>query len=86
MITREWRWDQDILKSLAGLSQRVRPVGDQLEHALGPLRRLPGAVRGRVDPVDHGERKWIDEPGIDSCHTVWFELHEDLLATLGLER
>ena len=23
---------------------------------------------------------------IDSYHTVWFELHEDLLATLGLER
>jgi hypothetical protein len=24
--------------------------------------------------------------GIDSCHTVWFELHEDLLATLNIER
>ena len=25
-------------------------------------------------------------PKIDSCHTVWMELHDDLLATLGLER
>ena len=35
-----------------------------------------------------GRRKWVDEPKIDSCHTVWFELREDLhlLATLGLER
>ncbi len=23
---------------------------------------------------------------IDSYHTVWFELHENLLATLGIER
>jgi hypothetical protein len=23
---------------------------------------------------------------IDSYHTIWFELHDDLLATLGLER
>jgi hypothetical protein len=23
---------------------------------------------------------------IDSYHTVWFELHEDLLATLGRQR
>jgi hypothetical protein len=23
---------------------------------------------------------------IDSYHSVWFELHEDLLATLGIER
>ncbi|MDQ1375434.1 MAG: hypothetical protein QOJ09_2772, partial [Actinomycetota bacterium] len=25
-------------------------------------------------------------PLIDSYHTVWFELHEDLLSTLGIER
>ena len=36
--------------------------------------------------VDQGERTWVDEPKIDSCHTVWFDLHEDLLATLGMER
>jgi hypothetical protein len=23
---------------------------------------------------------------IESYHTVWFELHEDLLATLGIQR
>ncbi|WP_245966848.1 hypothetical protein [Sphaerisporangium album] len=23
---------------------------------------------------------------VDSCHRVWFELHEDLIATLGLDR
>jgi hypothetical protein len=28
----------------------------------------------------------VTEVGGDSCHTVWMELHEDLLATLGLER
>jgi hypothetical protein len=24
--------------------------------------------------------------GLDSCHVVWMELHEDLLGTLGLPR
>ena len=33
-----------------------------------------------------GETDWLTKPIIDSYHTVWFELHEDLLATLGLER
>jgi hypothetical protein len=23
---------------------------------------------------------------VDSCHTVWMELHEDLMATLGIQR
>ena len=33
-----------------------------------------------------GEKDWFTKPTIDSYHTVWFELHENLLATLGIER
>ena len=39
-----------------------------------------------MDEVRRGHGEWFDKPLIDSYHTVWFELHEDLLATLGLER
>jgi hypothetical protein len=28
----------------------------------------------------------VDRSDVDSCHRVWFELHEDLLATLNLRR
>jgi hypothetical protein len=31
-------------------------------------------------------RKNVDRSDVDSCHRVWFELHEDLLATLNLRR
>ena len=81
----EWRWDEDILKSLAGLAQSVRPVGDRLEHALARFAGYPDRFAAALNRADLGGRKWVDEPGIDSCHTVWFQLHEDLLATLGLE-
>jgi hypothetical protein len=33
--------------------------------------------------VDH---RYLTSPHVDSFHGVWFELHEDLLATLGIER
>jgi hypothetical protein len=36
--------------------------------------------------VRAGEVEWFTRPLIDSYHTVWFELHENLLATLGIER
>ena len=36
--------------------------------------------------VHAGDPDWLTRPTIDSYHTVWFELHENLLATLGLER
>jgi hypothetical protein len=83
---RDWRWDSDILKSLAGLGRRLRPIGDELSQALSRFAGYPERFSAALDRVDRGERKWVDEPKIDSCHTVWFQLHEDLLATLDLER
>lgn len=32
------------------------------------------------------EAAWLTGSDRDSCHRVWFELHEDLIATLGLVR
>ena len=46
----------------------------------GPRSRRP---RPRCEA---GDIDWFTKPLIDSYHTVWFELHEDLLATLGIER
>ncbi len=37
-------------------------------------------VHAREDPA------WITGMAVDSCHRVWFELHEDLIATLNLTR
>jgi hypothetical protein len=36
--------------------------------------------------AEDGEASWINRPRADSCHTVWMELHEDLIATLGVQR
>jgi hypothetical protein len=82
----DWAWDEDILKSLTHLSRQLRPVGEQLAKALSRFAFYPDRFEAALKRVDRGERRWVDEPKIDSCHTVWFELHEDLLATLGLER
>ena len=82
----DWPWDEDILKSLAVLSRRLRPIGEQLAAALSRFDGYPDRFAAALDRVDSGERRYVDAPKIDSCHTVWFELHEDLLATLSLER
>lgn len=41
------------------------------------------AARQRVLAGDAG---WADRTDIDSCLRVWFELHEDLISSLGLNR
>jgi hypothetical protein len=39
-----------------------------------------------VDRLCSGDRAGFTAPLAESYHTVWFELHQDLLLTLGLER
>jgi len=56
---------------------------------LSRLARLGGYAQRYQDAfvrASRGEHRWVDGLGIDSCHTVWMQLHEDLLATLGVER
>ncbi len=41
---------------------------------------------GLATPLSAQWTEWLTKPTILSYHTLWFQLHEDLLATLGLER
>jgi hypothetical protein len=79
-------YDADVLARLAKVDSAVQPICDGLGNALARFgnygRRLAAA---RVH-VEAGEHDWMTKPMIDSYHSVWFELHEDLLATLGIER
>ncbi len=79
-------YDDDVVDRLGGVDAKVQPVcgdlGDVLTRFAGYGPRFSEAL-GRVRA---GERDWFAKPMIDSYHTVWFELHEDLLATLGIER
>ena len=80
------RWDDQVLDALTGLAARLRPLEEQLSDALARFTGYADRIDAALARVDRGERNWVDEPGIDSCHMVWFELHEDLLATLGRDR
>ncbi|MDP9693825.1 UNVERIFIED_ORG: hypothetical protein J2X79_001377 [Arthrobacter globiformis] len=52
------------------------------------LARFAGYHSRFSAAVDHARRNtaWISGTNRDSAHQVWFELHEDLLATLGRQR
>ena len=82
----DFRWDDRVIADLGSLGRRVVPACDQLRGSLarfdGYSKRLESAIALARD----GEVRWIDEVGLDSCHAIWFELHEDLLATTGRTR
>ena len=60
-----------ILDALVAWSDRFGSYGPRLAAALAAART---------------DRSWIASPTRDSVHTIWFEFHEHLLATLGRDR
>lgn len=79
-------WDAGVFDRLRLLHDQIIPVCMRLGEALsrfdGYEARLVAAYRRIVS----GDVDWFTRPVIDSYHTVWMELHEDLLASLGIER
>lgn len=79
-------YDAGVIDQLLELHGRVHPVCEELAAALARYGGYGPRLVNAVDRVRSGEIDWFTKPMIASYHTVWFELHEDLLATLGIER
>ena len=83
---RDADYDRAVLQRLADLHVRTGPLLQRLAQLSSRLAgygvRL-GRAAARVAAGDHG---YIAKIIADSYHTVWFELHEDLLSLAGLAR
>jgi len=81
------RWDDRVLEDLRSVGRRLGPLEAELTEVLA---RFAGYAHRYDAALEHalagGGARWVDAIGLDSCHVVWMQLHEDLLATLGLER
>ncbi len=79
-------YDSAVIEQLAELNGRVYPICEELAQSLARYGRYGPCLAQAIDHVRDGDIDWFTKPVIASYHTVWFELHEDLLATLGIER
>jgi hypothetical protein len=79
-------YDAAVVQRLVGIHDQVRPVTVDLRDALERFGGYGERLRTALEKVCAGEHEWFTKPVIDSYHTIWFELHEDLLCTLGIER
>lgn len=79
-------WDQPILAELAALSDALAPLVDRLAVLLARFGHYDARFKRALQRAQGGQHAWVDKTDIDSCHRVWFQLHEDLVATLGIDR
>jgi hypothetical protein len=85
-----------------GIGQPTMTLAETIATLQGPATALAGVEARLTSHLDRfagyhhrftsaltkagHEPAWITGTDRDSCHRVWFELHEDLIATLGLAR
>lgn len=79
-------YDAGVITRLVEIDAAIQPVCARLAEALERFGGYGERLAHAVEQVQVGEKDWFTKPTIDSYHTVWFELHENLLATLGIER
>jgi DNA-binding MarR family transcriptional regulator len=79
-------YDAAVLARLDEVHARVVPIIGAAAAQLPRLNAYSSKLLVALDKVKAGETAWLTAPLIDSYHTVWFELHEELILATGLTR
>jgi hypothetical protein len=80
-------YDAAIIAELVRLDERFMPLLDRILQ-LSPPRMAGYRARfaAALQRVGEGDHRWLLGAMIDSYHTVWFELHQELFGVLGRSR
>lgn len=79
-------YDAGIIDRLGDLHERADRVLQSLAAGLPRLQIYRDKLLVALEKSEDGKTEWVSDARIESYHTVWFELHEDLLRMLGRER
>ena len=82
----DWRWDDRVLQTLASVGTGFWELCGQLAGCLARFGGYAERYSAALARAEGGQRGWVDGHDRDSCHIVWIQFHEDLLATLGIPR
>ncbi|MFD0363361.1 pyruvate, phosphate dikinase [Nocardia sp. GCM10030253] len=79
-------YDAAVLDRLATTHQGVAPLVRRIGAMAPRLAHYVDRLELAVERINGGDHSWVARPIMDSYHTVWFELHEDLIGLCGLSR
>jgi hypothetical protein len=78
--------DARIIDRLGALHERFEPVLKSLTTTVPRLQHYARGLVHALERAEAGDVTWVSEVKIDSYHTLWFELHEELLRLIGRQR
>lgn len=83
---RDPAYDWAVVGRLDAIDDRIGPIVSTLSRVVDRFTGYRARLRAARRRIDAGEPDWLTSPRIDSYHTVWMQLHEDLLLALGRDR
>jgi len=83
---RDAAYDDAVVRRLRRLAEDLRPVTDRLTSVLQRFDLHQPRVETALRHIEASSNAWVDAPDVASLNIVWIQLHEDLLASLGIER
>lgn len=78
--------DAEMVAAVEDVHRRAAPVVAAASDVLPRLRRYGARLEAALDRARAGDLTWLSRPLVDSYHTVWFELHEELIGLAGRTR
>lgn len=79
-------YDDKIIDRLGEMHERAEQILAALTRVLPRMRVYSEKLTAALERSEDGAIEWVSDAKIESYHTVWFELHEDLLCMLGHQR
>ncbi len=79
-------YDADVIARLSDADTAFAPTMDSLAVAVPRLSGYRRRLAAALTRIIAGEADYVAKPIMDSYHSVWFELHEDLIALTGRSR
>ena len=78
--------DDKIIDRLGELHERAEAALEKLARVLPRFSIYRDKLAAALEKAEDGDIAWVSDAKIESYHTLWFELHEDLLRLMRRER
>lgn len=78
--------DDAVIDRLGDVHEQVEPILATLAKGWPRLKIYAEKLLAALEAAEDGDHEWVSDIRRDSYHTVWFELHEDLLRIMGQVR
>jgi hypothetical protein len=78
--------DDAVIGRLGDIHEQAEAVLAKLSARVPRMKSYSTKLLHALEAAEDGDHEWVSDIRRDSYHTVWFELHEDLLRIMGQER